>query len=58
MALYLGSNGKQKINLNNVQYQLNLYSLIPIINGIKLLSLDDYSLRDINGLYLTVKESE
>ena len=58
MALYLGSNGKQKINLNNIQYQLNLYSLEPIFNGIMLLSSDDYILKDIKAIYLTAKESE
>ena len=57
MALYLGSD-KVKINLDGVTYCLNLYSTTLIINGICLLSLDNYLLKDINGLYITAKESE
>ena len=57
MALYLGRD-KIKINLNNVQYLLNLYSDPPITNGIRLLSLENLILKDANGLYLTTKESE
>lgn len=58
MALYLGSSGKQKINLNNISYYLNLFSNTPITNGIRLLSRDGYILKDSNGLYITTKESE
>jgi hypothetical protein len=57
MALYLG-NEKLKIVLDNVVYCLNLFSEIPIINGIMLLSSDNCTLTDINGLILTVKEYE
>lgn len=57
MALYLGSD-KVKINLNDVAYNLNLFSSILILNGIQLLSYNNYILKDSNGLYLTVKESE
>lgn len=57
MALYLGSD-KVTINLNDVMYLLNIYSTELIINGILLLSSDDYTLRDVNGLYLTAKEAE
>lgn len=57
MALYLGSE-KVKIILNNVVYNLNLYSEKPIYNGILLLSSDGYVLKDINELYLTAKEDE
>lgn len=57
MALYLGSD-KVKINLDGVTYCLNLYSTTLIINGICLLSLDNYLLKDVNGLYITAKESE
>ena len=57
MALYFGSE-KQKIVLDGVVYCLNLFSEIPIVNGIMLLSSDDYILKDVNGLYLTAKESE
>lgn len=58
MALYLGGSEKLKIVLDNVTYCLNLFSEIPIINGIVLLSSDNYTLTDINGLILTAKEDE
>lgn len=59
MALYLGdSNNKLKIYLNNVIYNFNFFSEAPITNGIRLLSSENYILKDSNGLYLTVKESE
>ena len=57
MALYCGSE-KVKINLGGVVYDFNLYSTTPITNGIRLLSSDDYILKDSNGLYLTIKEGE
>ena len=57
MALFLG-NDKVKINLNNVVYCLNLFSEELILNGIMLLSSDNYILKDSNGVYLTAKESE
>ena len=57
MALYLG-NDKITINLNGIIYLLNIYNTELILNGILLLSSDDYVLRDINGLYLTAKEAE
>ena len=57
MALYLGSN-KIKINLDGVVYYLNLYSTTPITNGVRLLSSENYILKDSNGLYLTTKEEE
>lgn len=58
MALYLGSSGKLKINLNGVIYNLNMLSAEPIINGIRLLSSEGYILKDSNGLYLIAKEGE
>jgi hypothetical protein len=57
MALYLGED-KVKINLNGIAYYLNLFSMSPITNGIRLLSSENYILKDSNGLYLTTKESE
>ena len=57
MALYLGED-KVKINLNGVTYYINLFSETPITNGIRLLSSENYILKDSNGLYLTIKESE
>ena len=57
MALYLGSK-KQKITATNFKCTLNLFSSITVTNGIRLLSFDNYILKDSNGLYLTIKESE
>ena len=58
MALYLGSSGKQKIILDGVVYRLNFFTTTTITNGIRLLSSDNYILKDANGLYLTIKESD
>ena len=57
MAVYLGGE-KLQINLNGVVCYLNLYSETPITNGIRLLSLENYTLKDANGLYLTIKEDK
>lgn len=57
MALYLG-NDKIKININGIVYNLNLFSETLILNGIRLLSFEGYTLKDSNGLYITAKESE
>lgn len=57
MALYLGGD-KFKINLDGIIYRLNLISQTPILNGIKLLTSENYILKDSNGLFLTAKESE
>ena len=58
MALYLGSGNKLKIVINDIKYCLNLYSKDPITNGIRLISSDNYVLKDSNGLYLTTKEDK
>ena len=58
MALYLGSSEKLKINLDNIEYFLNWFSDHPITNGVRLLSSENYILKDSNGLYLTTKEDE
>ena len=58
MALYLGTSEKLKINLDSVVYYLNLFSEAPITNGVRLLSSDNYILKDSNGLYLTVKPDD
>ena len=58
MALYLGTSEKLKINLDNVVYYLNLFSEVPITNGVRLLSSDGYIFKDSNGLYLTVKSDD
>lgn len=53
MAIYLGDNTKLKININGVNYKLNLHSSIPVTDGIRLISSDGYVLRDYNCLYAT-----
>lgn len=57
MALYLGSS-KQKISAGSSSGYVNFYSTVAMVNGIALLSSDNYMLKDKNGLYLTAKESE
>ena len=57
MGLYLGSE-KLKISLGSLASCLNLYTTTIIVNGIALLSSENYTLKDKNGLYLTAKESE
>lgn len=58
MALYLGSSDKQKVILDGVVYRFNLFTTAPITNFIRLLSSDNYILKDSEGLYLTVEEDE
>lgn len=58
MALRLGSGKKVKVNINGIAYCLNLFSKIPITNGIRLLSSEGYILKDLKNLYLTAKEGE
>lgn len=57
MALFLGSE-KKKLNFNNALFNLNIYSSTLTVNGVMLLSHDNYILTDSNGLYLIVKEDE
>lgn len=58
MALYIGGQ-KHKLIVGGDICNLNTYSPTPITNGIRLLSSDDYTLKDINNIYLTtVKEDE
>lgn len=57
MALYLGSN-KVKLNLNDIIYSLNIFTGNTLLNGIMMLSSDNYVLKDSNELFLTAKESE
>ena len=57
MALYLGTD-KVSLNFRGVPHSINMIAAALILNGAMLLSSDDYVLKDINGIYLTVKESE
>lgn len=58
MALYIGSSEKQKLILDGVVYRFNLFTSTPVSDFIRLLSSDNYTLQDSNGLYLTVEEDE
>lgn len=58
MALYLGSSEKQKIILDGVVYRFNLFTSAPVSDFIRLLSSDNYTLQDSDGLYLTVEGDE
>lgn len=58
MALYLGSSEKLQVKLDNIIYNINLFSSTLITNSIRLLSLDNYILKDANGLYLTINEED
>ena len=57
MALYLGGQ-KVKINLDGVVYCLNLFFNEPITDGVRLLSSNGYILKDLNGLFITIKEDK
>lgn len=58
MALYFGNSGKLKLFSNNILYRFMILTEAPIVNGVKLLSSDNFILKDSNGLYLTIKEGE
>lgn len=57
MGLYFG-NKKVSIYSDTGKMNLQLYSSVPIVNGILLKSSDDFALKDFNNLYLTAKEGE
>ena len=58
MAAYLG-NQKVDVKLGSVARLINFYSTTIWTNGIRLLTDDDYVLKDANGLFITVeKEAE
>ena len=60
MPLYLGSE-KLIITAPNMKYRLIISDVStsdPIIDGVVLKLLEDYILKDSNGLYLTVEDGE
>ena len=58
MGLYLG-NEKMKLRLNDLLMRLNIHpSSDPITEVIRLLSSDNYILKDLNDIYLIPKEVE
>lgn len=58
MALYLGNSEKLKVFSNYLVYNFNLFFEKPIINNIRLLSSDNYTLKDFDELYLIPKEDK
>lgn len=58
MALHLGSYENLIVNLAGVAYNIQFYTELPITNGVRLISSDNYILKDINGIYLTAKEED
>ena len=57
MGVFFGSK-KYKLNLGEVRYTPNVILKDPSkISGI-LITSDNYTLKDSNGLYITAKESE
>ena len=57
MALYLGGSKPQRVILDGVVYKFNLVPVVPITNGIGLLSSDGYVLKDSEGLYITINHT-
>ena len=55
MAIYLG-NSKLQLLIDGASMSLNVAPSSVVLNGIMLMSNDGYLLKDVNGLYLTVKE--
>lgn len=55
MALYVDGLKYNFILGENI-YNMYVNTSIPVTNGVRLLSSDDYVLKDVNDLYLTVIE--
>lgn len=55
MAIYAGG-AKCRFFVGESVYDMELYSSIPITNGIRLLSSDDYTLMDSKVVYVTATE--
>lgn len=54
MALYTGNGNIVKVYINGISYRLRIGEM-SMTNGIKLLSSEDFILKDKNNVYLTVK---
>lgn len=57
MGVFFGSK-KYKLNLGEVRYTPNVILKDPSKISGRLISSDNYILKDSNGLYITVKESK
>lgn len=58
MGLHLGSSQKLKANSNNLAWKFVVPIVAPVVNGIKLISLDNLTLKDIANNYLIAKEDK
>lgn len=58
MSMYLGSGQSFKVVINGEKYSFNVGSFVSFIEKIRLLTSDNYILKDGNGNYLLPKESE
>jgi hypothetical protein len=56
MAIYLGGSEKLQVNIDDVKYFFKQFSEILITNGVRLLSSENYILKDSNDVYITAKE--
>jgi hypothetical protein len=57
MAIYAGSD-QCRIVAGDEVCDLDTYSPFPITNGVRLLSSDDYVLKDKNNIYITFKKED
>lgn len=59
MAIHLGSSEKLNIIFLDGRWMLATPAIVaPMTDGIKLLTFDNYILKDSQGLYLTIEEDE
>lgn len=58
MALRLGTSEKVKVQKGDALIHFNIYTLKPITNGVRLLSSENYTLKDSRGIYITAKKED
>jgi hypothetical protein len=58
MPAYLGNSEKVKIMHSGSLIKFNVFTTKPITNGVRLVTSDNYTLKDSKGLYLTVKDGD
>ena len=58
MGLRLGTSEKIQISKGGSLIRLDIYTIKPITNGVRLLSSEDYTLKDSRGIYITTKEDK
>lgn len=58
MALYIGNDKiKRKIYIDGIAYKLK-YAYSSFVKKVRLISSDNLTLRDKNGVYIMVKDGE